>query len=213
MKRVVLGLVLAAMGVREAAAQGGGCRGYLDLRPGAGGKTPPNAGLVFAGYTFERPTAKATSGGKDIAVEVEEWPSSGARCGVRYVLVRPAGSAWPAGAKVDVDLGTYGKHSADIGAEADRTAPKAAKLGPARKQGPSPDGRVVSYAGVMDDESPVVLLRVAWADRPETGSERATIEPDAAGQFLYFVGSKGCAALVLVDAAGNEQRFPEMCRP
>jgi hypothetical protein len=129
------------------------------------------------------------------------------------VVVRPAGGAWPAGAKVDVDLGTYGKHTADIGAAPDKTAPRAAKLGPARKQGSYPDGRVVSYAGVKDDTSPVVLLRVAWADRPETGSERATIEPDAAGELLYFVGSKGCSALVLVDAAGNEQRFPEMCRP
>ena len=64
------------------------------------------------------------------------------------------------------------------------------------------------------DDTPKVSARAtALSCGNETGSERVTIEPDASGELLYFVGSKGCAALVLVDAAGNERRFPEMCKP
>jgi hypothetical protein len=208
----LLTLLTMTAWARDAAAQGG-CRGFLELRPGAGGTTPPNAALVFTGYTFELPKVSAAGGGKEIPVTVETWPGLDGRCAGHHVLVRPVGGTWPAGARIEVDLGAYGKHAADIGVALDRAAPSAAKLGPARKRGPSPDGRVVSYSGVKDDTSPIALLRVAWTDHVETGSERVTIEPGASGELVYFVGRKGCAALVVVDVAGNERRFPELCRP
>jgi hypothetical protein len=203
----VAGVVLAAVPGR---AEAGGCRGFLEWRPGRGGKAAPNAGLLFTGYTFDDPTAKVTAAGKSLAAKVEKWGFDEGRCGQHYFLVRPASGTWPKGAKMVVDLGEYGKHDVVIGTALDKTAPTAKVFGPWRKKDPSSEMRVIPWAGVRDDESAVVLLRNTFADHAmDVYGERRVIRGPEAGELEY---SRGCAALVLVDTAGNEKRFPDACR-